>query len=66
VAAVSLPEPADNTLFVATDRLTFWLQVNNGGSSNPPTSASAVGVIYHYARAATFDFTKTHPAPDRW
>jgi hypothetical protein len=52
------PTQRDNTVFLTTDRLTFWLQVNNGGSSNPPTSASAVGVIYDYAPAATFDFTK--------
>lgn len=52
------PTRRDNTVFLTTDRLTFWLQVNNGGSSNPPTSASAVGVIYDYAPAATFDFTE--------
>jgi hypothetical protein len=52
------PTRRDNTVFLTTDRLTFWLQVNNGGSNNSPTSASAVGVIYDYAPAATFDFTK--------
>ena len=52
------PTRRDNTVFLTTDRLTFWLQVNNGSSTNPPTRASAVGVIYDYAPAATFDFTK--------
>jgi hypothetical protein len=58
VAGFPFPTRRDNTVFLTTDRLTFWLQVNNGGSNNPPTSASAVGVIYDYAPAATFDFTK--------
>ncbi len=54
----SFPTQRDNTVFLTTDRLTFWLQVNNGGSSNPATTASAVGVIYDYAPAATFDFAE--------
>jgi hypothetical protein len=54
----SFPTRRDNTVFLTTDHLTFWLQVSNGSSSNPPTSASAVGVIYDYAPAATFDFKK--------
>lgn len=52
------PTRRDNTVFLTTDHLTFWLQVSNGSSSNPPTSASAVGVIYDYAPAGTFDFKK--------
>jgi hypothetical protein len=52
----SFPTRRDNTVFLTTDHLTFWLQVSNGSSSNPPSSASAVGVIYDYAPAATFDF----------
>lgn len=53
----SIPTRRDNTVFLTTDHLTFWLQVSNGSSSNPPSSASAVGIIYDYAPAATFDFT---------
>jgi hypothetical protein len=52
---ISFPTTRDNTVFLTTDHLTFWLQVSNGGSSNPPASASAVGVIYDFAPAATFD-----------
>lgn len=55
---VSIPARRDNTVFLTTDHLKFCLQVSNGASSNPPTSASAVGVVYDYAPAATFDFTK--------
>jgi hypothetical protein len=55
----SFPTRRDNTVFLTTDNLTFWLQVSNGSSSNPPTSASAVGVIYDFAPAANFDFKST-------
>lgn len=56
VGVVSFPSRRDPTVFLTTDRLTFWLQVSNGSSSNPATSATAVGVIYDYAPAASFDF----------
>jgi hypothetical protein len=56
VGVVSFPTRRDPTVFLTTDHLTFWLQVSNGSSSNPATSATAVGVIYDYAPAASFDF----------
>ena len=49
---ISFPTRRDNTVFLTTDHLSFWLQVSNGSSSNPPASASAVGIIYDYAAAA--------------
>jgi len=51
-AGISFPTRRDNTVFLTTDHLSFWLQVSNGSSSNPPASASAVGIIYDYAAAA--------------
>lgn len=54
IAGISIPTVRDNTVYLKTNRLTFWLQVSNGGSGNPPTSASAVGVIYDTAPAAAF------------
>jgi len=52
---ISFPARRDNTVYLKTDHLTFWLQVSNGGSPNPPTSASAVGVIYDYAASPTLE-----------
>jgi hypothetical protein len=43
---VRVPARLDSTVYLATDRLTFWLQVNNGGSANQATRASAVGIVY--------------------
>jgi hypothetical protein len=51
IAGIPIPSRRDNTVYLATDRLTFWLQVSNNSSSNPPVSASAVGVVYEYAAA---------------
>ena len=45
---VTFPTRWDNTVFLTTDRLTFWLQAGNTSSNNPPTSASAIGNIYAY------------------
>jgi hypothetical protein len=55
VGPILVPARRDNTVYVLTDRLTFWLQVSNGSSTNPPTSASAVGVIYDTTPAAAFE-----------
>lgn len=54
IAGISVPTRRDNTVYLKTNRLTFWLQVSNGGSGNPPTSASAVGVIYDTTPSAAF------------
>jgi hypothetical protein len=55
VGFVSIPTRRDNTVYLKTDRLTFWLQVSNGGSANLPTSASAVGIIYDTTPAGAFE-----------
>jgi hypothetical protein len=55
LGGVSFPARRDNTVYLKTDHLTFWLQVSNGGSPNPPTSASAVGVIYDYGPSPTLE-----------
>jgi hypothetical protein len=55
IGGISFPTRRDNTVYLKTNRLTFWLQVNNGGSANLPTSASAVGVIYDTTPSAAFE-----------
>jgi hypothetical protein len=54
IAGISIPTRRDNTVYLRTSRLTFWLQVSNGGSGNSPTSASAVGIIYDTTPSAAF------------
>jgi hypothetical protein len=53
VGGISIPSRRDNTVYVKTSRLTFWLQVNNGGSLGA-ASASAVGAIYDTTPTAAF------------
>jgi hypothetical protein len=55
ILGISIPTRRDNTVYLKTNFLTFWLQVSNGGSANRPTSASAVGIIYDMTPAAAFD-----------
>ncbi|MFG1814529.1 hypothetical protein ACGFIF_12240 [Kribbella sp. NPDC049174] len=55
IAGISFPTRRDNTVFLRTNFLTFWLQVSNGGSANRPTMASAVGIIYDLTPDAAFD-----------
>ena len=55
IAGIPIPTRRDNTVYLKTTRLTFWLQVSNGGSGNPATSASAVGIIYDTTPSAAFD-----------
>lgn len=52
---ILIPARKDNTVYLMTDHLTFWLEVNNGGSQNPATSAWAVGVIYDTTPSAVFN-----------
>ena len=54
IGTVSFPSRRDNTVFLRTDRMTFWLQVNNGAPGGS-TAASAVCTIYDVARTADFD-----------
>jgi hypothetical protein len=53
VGTVSFPSRRDNTVYLRTDRLTFWLQVDNGGQGS--ASASAVGIIYDVTPTVDFD-----------
>lgn len=53
IGSVSVPSRRDNTVYVKTSHLTFWLQVDNG-SNVGATSASAVGVIYDTTPASDF------------
>ena len=55
---VSFPTRLDNTVYLKTDRLTFWLAVNNGSSAMPGLHASAVGIIYDTSAAAAFDMAE--------
>jgi hypothetical protein len=54
IAGILVPTRRDNTVYLKTDHMTFWLQVSNGGNAAPPTSASAVGVIYDTTPSADF------------
>lgn len=53
IGGVSVPSRRDNTVYVKTSHLTFWLQVDNG-SNVGTTSASAVGVIYDTTPTGAF------------
>jgi len=58
VGAWSWPSQRDNTVYLLTDRMTFYLQVNNGANNNPPTTASAVANIHNLTASAGLNFNK--------
>ena len=54
VGGIAVPSRLDNTVYLKTNRLTFWLALNNGSSAMPAAYASAVGIIYDTSPAADF------------
>ena len=54
VGGIAVPSRLDNTVYLKTNRLTFWLAVNNGSSAMPAAYASAVGIIYDTSPTADF------------
>ncbi len=54
IAGVLVPTRRDNTVYLRTTQLTFWLQVDNGGQGGR-VSASAVGIVYDVTPSVDFD-----------
>ena len=62
VGGIAVPSRLDNTVYLKTNRLTFWLAVNNGSSAMPAAYASAVGIIYDTSPASPSASQPSEPA----